>query len=508
MSQGKKKKEKPIDYNAEVEKEFKKFSFIIPVYKTEKYLVNCIQSLLAQDYKNIEIILVLDGMNKKAKKIYTKIRRKDKRLVKCIVIKHAGVQRARNTGYKYATGDYVSFWDSDCYAEIGMTRMWAKGFMITKADFIYAGYGWTNPSASPINSEPYDPYLLTCYNYIATMFPMKREIFPGFDENIKSLQDWDLWLTLKDKGYKGAFYTQGLAFKTEMRPGISSEGCTTEKWLERYNAVRDKHGIKGRTIAFVSATDKMRGLELAEKYKQDFMDMTYYHHPFNYKVIYCIGMYPQLSHVSSVPFRNAIKGCVKVVHWVGVDVENLLMYPYALVKALSKTFHDYVDYHFCENEQTRKMLEELGINAEIHPLPLIYKPVPMPKEFSVYYEFDNDTKEKMQSVVRACPDIKFHSEDDNPGLANCACFLSITGSKMPSENMKRFGAAGRYLITNYGMLYSGNTGEDIEEIIKAIRHRKALFDKKKINRKQQAYYKKMISPETFKKEVLDEITSD
>ena len=92
----------------------KKISVIIPVYKVEKYLEECIESVLKQTYKEIEIILVDDGSPDSCPQICDRYAETDTR-VQVIHKKNGGLSSARNTGIEYATGEYILFLDSDDY---------------------------------------------------------------------------------------------------------------------------------------------------------------------------------------------------------------------------------------------------------------------------------------------------------------------------------------------------------------------------------------------------------
>ncbi|MDR2818687.1 MAG: glycosyltransferase [Endomicrobium sp.] len=91
-----------------------KVSVIIPVYNTENELCKCLDSVLNQTEKEIEIICVNDGSADKSLSILEKYARKDKRII-LINQKNAGVGVARNTGLKIAQGQFISFIDSDDY---------------------------------------------------------------------------------------------------------------------------------------------------------------------------------------------------------------------------------------------------------------------------------------------------------------------------------------------------------------------------------------------------------
>lgn len=103
-----------------------KISIIVPIYNTEKYLERCLQSLINQDYKNIEIILINDGSNDKSISICNTYKNKDNRII-VIDKKHTGVADTRNIGIKKATGDYIGFVDSDDYIDKDMFKNLVEG---------------------------------------------------------------------------------------------------------------------------------------------------------------------------------------------------------------------------------------------------------------------------------------------------------------------------------------------------------------------------------------------
>ncbi len=93
-----------------------KISFILPVYKVEKYICQCVDSVLSQDYQEIEVILVDDGSPDSCPSICDDYANKDNR-VRVIHKKNGGLSAARNDGLAMATGDFVCFVDSDDYLE-------------------------------------------------------------------------------------------------------------------------------------------------------------------------------------------------------------------------------------------------------------------------------------------------------------------------------------------------------------------------------------------------------
>lgn len=103
-----------------------KISIIVPIYNTEQYLENCLQSLIKQDYKNIEIILVNDGSDDNSLAICNKYKNIDNRII-VIDKEHTGVSDTRNIGINRATGDYIGFVDSDDYINKDMFKKLING---------------------------------------------------------------------------------------------------------------------------------------------------------------------------------------------------------------------------------------------------------------------------------------------------------------------------------------------------------------------------------------------
>ncbi len=92
-------------------------SIIVPIYKVENYISRCIDSIINQTYKNLEIILVDDGSPDNCPKICDDYASKDDR-IRVVHKKNGGLSDARNAGIQVATGGYISFIDSDDYVSL------------------------------------------------------------------------------------------------------------------------------------------------------------------------------------------------------------------------------------------------------------------------------------------------------------------------------------------------------------------------------------------------------
>lgn len=94
-------------------------TIVVPIYKVEQYLENCIQSIIKQTYTNLQIILVDDGSPDNCGKICDEYALKDKR-IEVVHQSNAGVSEARNIGISKAKGEYIGFVDSDDYIDENM----------------------------------------------------------------------------------------------------------------------------------------------------------------------------------------------------------------------------------------------------------------------------------------------------------------------------------------------------------------------------------------------------
>jgi glycosyltransferase involved in cell wall biosynthesis/exopolysaccharide biosynthesis predicted pyruvyltransferase EpsI len=116
-----------------------KVSVIIPIYKVEKYLSRCIESVLDQTYQNLEIILVDDGSPDNCPSICDEYEKKDQR-IKVIHKPNGGLSDARNAALKVFTGDYVYFLDSDDYVENNLIEIALKNMVAAAADLVIFNY--------------------------------------------------------------------------------------------------------------------------------------------------------------------------------------------------------------------------------------------------------------------------------------------------------------------------------------------------------------------------------
>lgn len=100
----------------------KKISVVVPIYNVEKYIARCLDSILMQDYENLELILINDGSTDNVEAKINTYLEKYPDIIKYIKKDNGGLSDARNKGIEIATGDYIMFVDSDDYLEPNLLK--------------------------------------------------------------------------------------------------------------------------------------------------------------------------------------------------------------------------------------------------------------------------------------------------------------------------------------------------------------------------------------------------
>mgnify|MGYP000233519789 FL=1 len=117
-------------------KEDIKVSIIIPVYGVEKYISQCLESVINQSYENIEIIVVNDGTKDNSMKIVEEYLLDER--IKIINKENGGLASARNRGIEEATGEYIYFLDSDDWIEVNTIEVLVEES--NNLDIIYSNF--------------------------------------------------------------------------------------------------------------------------------------------------------------------------------------------------------------------------------------------------------------------------------------------------------------------------------------------------------------------------------
>lgn len=195
----------------------KTISAIIPTYQHGKTIGACLQSIFAQTRQPAEVIVVNDGSTDNTLEILKPYFDK----ITLIDQENQGGNAARNRGLEQSTGDQVIFCDADVVMNPLMLDKLAETLELNpQASYAYSAFrfGWKSFSGFPFDAER-----LKKMNYIHTTSLIRREHFPGFDPEIKRLQDWDVWLTMLEQGHRGVFISKELfsVIDDHGRKGIS-----------------------------------------------------------------------------------------------------------------------------------------------------------------------------------------------------------------------------------------------------------------------------------------------
>jgi hypothetical protein len=474
-------------------------SFVIPIYKKHpETLERCLKSLFDMSFKDFEVICVFDGADTELQKVAEKYKTQE------VVIDHGGAPKARNEGFKYSKGKYISFWDADCYAKPEMAKRWMEEFESDDSvDFVYTGYEFANGQGA-VEGQLFDPYLLTCGNYIATMFPMKREIFPGFDESLQGAQDWDLWLSIVEKGHKGS-YIEGYGFITEAptKDSISGVAWSDQNYRTTLRTVQDKHGIPVRDIMVGSAMHKIKGLHIAKLMNADFNQFFDFRHN-DYKLAFNLGF------GENIRFANAPSDCVKVQYWMPWDIEALEQIPGSRMVLCLEHCKKEVDIHFVNEIFSQKRLAKffqfMGMpEPEILALPsdVTDAETKLPEKYRVLLDVDERWHPMVRSIKQDLPYIQIDDLDfrTNPfvKVEDYSMLVSFKDFATIDEPIRRMLINGRNVISNVQAPYCGyidanvNVKDFKQELIHRIRDGRYL----KFNQEGKDFYVAQVNPDVF-----------
>ncbi len=229
-------------------------SIVIPTYQHAGEIAACLHSIFAQTFKDYEIIVVNDGSTDNTLEVLKPFLDR----ITLINQENRGGNAARNRGFDASRADFVLFCDADIVMRPDMLeKMLAALQAHPEASYAYSSFrfGW-----KAFRLWPFDAAKLRRNNYIHTTSLLRRADFPRFDEKIRRLQDWDLWLTMLEQGHVGVWIPEYLFQAIPHVGGISTwvPGVfyripwrkfgihikTVEKFLEAEKIMRAKHKLE------------------------------------------------------------------------------------------------------------------------------------------------------------------------------------------------------------------------------------------------------------------------
>lgn len=232
-------------------------SIIIPAWNHGRELMECLKSIETQTYRSLEIVVVDDASTDETQTLLAAYR--SSLPFKTIRLEmNRGAAAARNEGARLASGEYLLFVDADAALRPDAIQRMAETLEARPdASFSYSSFrfGWKK-----FKSRLFDAAELRRRPYIHTTALVRRTAFPGFDESLKKFQDWDLWLTVAERGGTGVWIHEVLFKISVGRKGMSRWLPSVFHvvpwewigWLPRElknyryweRVVKEKHGIK------------------------------------------------------------------------------------------------------------------------------------------------------------------------------------------------------------------------------------------------------------------------
>lgn len=176
-----------------------KISVIIPIYNTEKYLEDCLNSVLNNTYKNIEIVCIDDGSTDNSLSILKKYQSMDER-IEIISQKNSGVIISRNTAIKKAKGEFIFPLDSDDIIDSKCLEKLLNAIIENKGDIICSRVKCFGEENYELKLPPINKYNMSRQNCLVNAALFRKSLFEksgGYDCAFdKGLEDYDLWLNM------------------------------------------------------------------------------------------------------------------------------------------------------------------------------------------------------------------------------------------------------------------------------------------------------------------------
>lgn len=216
-------------------------SVIIPTYNCAEYLEKCLISLSKQTYKDFEVIVVDDGSTDATAQVVENF------TVDYIYQPHNNANVARNLGYRNADKNrpYVVFCDSDCvYNKNFLKRLLRALEDNADAPFAYGNFYVKGEYDYGHRAGEYDHDRMLSDNFIDTSALIRKDYFPEFDENLRRLQDWDLWLSivLYETAEKPVYVDEFLYDNIKRKDSITNK----ENYTKAKEYIIKKHNLYGK----------------------------------------------------------------------------------------------------------------------------------------------------------------------------------------------------------------------------------------------------------------------
>ena len=238
-----------------------KISIIVPVFKVEKYLNRCLDSIIAQTFTDWECILIDDGSPDNSGKICDEYAKKDERFV-VIHQENAGVSVARNAGLDIAKGEYITFVDSDDWVENSFLEEQYNDIISGDYDICICGF---------VGNKKKRDQILNCFEARSRLFDeegtggysvlrlIKKEIINNvrYNTSISYLEDTDFFYRLYNNCTKILWTDKPLY-----------------NYFDNENSVTREKGITPQKVSMLNTIDKLYNNEKNRKLRRKIFDHT------------------------------------------------------------------------------------------------------------------------------------------------------------------------------------------------------------------------------------------
>ena len=201
-------------------------SVIVPVYNVEKYLGECLDSILAQTLKDIEVICVDDGSTDRSPELLASYAKRDRR-VKILTQSNAGAGAARNSGLREAVGDYVFFCDPDDWCGRAMLKRMYRRAARLKCDVVLAG-AYRHDEVCQVPYAAYPSKKLVSMPDVFSGLDAADFIFTGARAN-----PWNKFVR------RMYLVERGIWFQEQLRENDLYFSCITVAEAERMSVIND-----------------------------------------------------------------------------------------------------------------------------------------------------------------------------------------------------------------------------------------------------------------------------
>lgn len=353
------------------------FSVVVTCYEeTAGQIVDAIESVLAQEYENKEIIVVFDKLDSDAHEVVSE-KYADNELVSVHQHENLGSSGNKNFGMLLSRGEFIACFAGDMIMNYGAISNFVEIFN-TNPDvaIVYTGYEFIRPSPTDrgmpaFASYPTDAKRITEVNAIDASMPQRFEKAVMFDDAFKSLGDWDWSIThLVHYGHKVFYTTNFLAYKHSIPPVTGLSSHSHQNWGVIIGHLCRKHNLVpfSERVNIFSNGVGHHGTRLAERTGWD-CNENIVHKPYNYRKCLIVGFYHNNWQLYIDTIRNNPKTEFHVM-FVGADIAALNYRTMNETRGINQFLTENKIKVYTESKRCQSELAVFGIKSKILSLPV------------------------------------------------------------------------------------------------------------------------------------------